>query len=476
MKLELLHYADKIKTLDSSGNIGILTLWSSTDVVLQRIAQSSLKQLPPEVCAISNFYGDGINQLLVNLLWNPQVTTLYILGADKTGSLGELRAFFDEGVEQIKLNGMDQNRIRGTNRLINAALVGPELFQDSPPALIDLTAAKLDDSIAKLADRLHSSEPLPQTRERIQVELVETPVEIFPSIRQAHQVVADGLLDAWAEVLFVIRRYGMPVELAKGERQEIQNLKVVITDPKWESSAAYNKFNLDMQGLVDYATEMLQPHLQPDTTYSYGNRLGEYFGYDMIGKVVSRLEADREDRKCYLSLWDPRFDMEDERGHPCWVGGFFRVYEEKLTLSTTFRTHRAYTAWIENAHGLMQFQYMIADRLNLGVGPLTMFSHSISIDPNQMAQADSVIGTRKWKLRDDGRGEVVFSIDDGKAVVEHRSGGLVLKRYEGANIEALSHKLAQDLVISDLNHALYVGRQLGKIQMALKHGIPYEES
>ncbi len=85
-----------------------------------------------------------------------------------------------------------------------------------------------------------------------------------------------------------------------------------------------------------------------------------------------------------------------------------------------------------------------------------------------------MIQGRKWKMRDDGRGDLVFRIEGGKAVVEHKQSGIVLKRYTSGNIEALSHQLAQDYVVSDLSHALYVGKELGRLQMCLKHGLPYD--
>ncbi len=257
---------------------------------------------------------------------------------------------------------------------------------------------------------------------------------------------------------------------------------MVVTNPGWQSDDDYAKYNLSRSKLEDYCETMLDPVLEADTSYTYGNRLQEYFGYDMIDVAVQRLQKDREDRKSYLALWDARLDMQDRnldgspRGHPCWVGGFFRVYDGALTLSVTFRTHRAYTAWIENVHGLINLQGKVAGRIGLPVGPLTVMSHSISIDPGQLPLVESIVKSRKWKMRDDGRGEVVFSINDGKAVVEHRMSGLVLKRYESANIEALSHQLAQDAIVSDLNHALYVGRQLGKLQLCLKNNLPYDEA
>lgn len=491
MKLELLCYPDKVTTLNPDGDVAILTLWSKVDTVTKKFGE-----FPLCVAAISNFYGDGLNQLLVNLLYNPQIRHVVIVGNNRTGSAQELKAYFDKGVEKVKINGSEQYRVRSTTRLVNEALARSELFCEvlgetvmrRPDVHIVEDGQPLDRQIELLrlvldSHRLSSPiDPSVYNNSRIRIDLVEPKIEVCPSVQAGHQIVSDNPLDAWGELLFCIQRFGLPTKLAKGDRKELLNLKVVITDPKWQDEAAYDKYNLKKEQLQRYCQMMMEPVLDADTTYTYGNRLQQYFDYDMVEKTVQRLKDDQEDRKCYLALWDPARDMNDanqdgsKRGHPCWVGGFFRVYDGKLTLSATFRTHRAYTAWIENVHGLMNLQATVAERIGLPVGPLTVISHSISIDPGQLNMVESIVSSRKWKMRDDGRGEVVFDLKDGKAVVEHKMSGVVIKRYESANIEALGHHLAQDMLVSDLNHALYVGRQLGKLQMCIANNLPYDEA
>lgn len=495
LALDLLYYGDKVNVLNPQGHVGILTLWSRTDVVLKKMAEK-MGGIPPCIAAVSNLYGDGISQLLVNLLYNPQISHLYIIGNNRTDSATELLHYFSRGVEEITINNSTQYRIKDTTRLVNSALADPTLFDGRRPIVgafchpfnkVDgERAPSLDRQIETLHYALSHIKPPEFVPERKVVTLAEPKITIFPSVQAGHQIISDNPLDAWGELLFLIQRFGLPTKLAKGDRKELLNLKVVITNPVWMEEGEYEKYNLNKSRMRDYCKTMLDPHLEADTSYTYGNRLQEYFGYDMIERAIQRLSEDKEDRKSYLALWDARGDMEDRnldgspRGHPCWVGGFFRVYDGRLTLSVTFRTHRAYTAWVENVHGLMTLQQKVADRLGLPVGPLTVVSHSISIDPGQLPLVESIVAARKWKMRDDGRGEVVFSIDgtegNKKVVAEHRMGGLVLKRYEGSNVEALGHQMAQDYLISDLNHALYIGRQLGKLQMCLKHGVAYEES
>lgn len=487
MLLELLCYSDKVTVLNPEGSVAILTLWSKVDTVMKKFQEGG-REFPPCVAAISNYYGDGINQLLVNLLNNPQITRILILGNNRTDSPTELLHYFGRGVEQVKINGSLQYRVKDTTRLINEALADNSLFDGRRPEVgcfcfeANGVQPPLDKQIETLRNVLALPSPPCPNVERRQVTLIEPKIEVCPSIQAGHQIVSDNPLDAWGELLFCIQRFGLPTKLAKGDRKELLNLKVVITDPKWQEEAQYQKYNLSKDGLERYCRMMMQPDLDADTSYTYGNRLQQYFEYDMIEKTVQRLKEDQEDRKCYLSLWDPARDMDDhnqdgsKRGHPCWVGGFFRVYDGKLTLSVTFRTHRAYTAWIENVHGLINLQKTVAERTGLPVGPLTVISHSISIDPGQLPLVESIVQSRKWRLRDDGRGEVVFDLKDGKAIVEHKMSGVVIKRYETANIEALGHHLAQDMLVSDLNHMIYIGRQLGRLQMCLKHGLKYEEA
>jgi thymidylate synthase len=45
-----------------------------------------------------------------------------------------------------------------------------------------------------------------------------------------------------------------------------------------------------------------------------------------------------------------------------------------------------------------------------------------------------------------------------------------LKEYRGKTAVSLQHQIARDVALSDINHAIYLGRQLAKAEMALKDG------
>lgn len=481
MSIDLLYYKDKIKVMNPDGHIGILTLWSRLDTSLQKLGE-----LPPSVAAVSNFYGDGISQLIANLLNNPQIQIIMAAGANRSGSIDELVAFFANGVEEIEMNGMRQRRIKGTTRIINEAITGPEMFDGDVPLI--WTFENIDHIADALRSPLHAEKLAfrPPTRQPKAITLIEPKIGSFPSVQTGHQIVADDMLDAWREVLHRILRFGNPVQLAKGARRELYNLKVVIRDLEWSTDEEYTKFNLNKNALETYATNIVNSTLPTDATYTYGNRLGAYFGFDTVSVMVDRLVADLEDRKSYVSVWDTREDLDppnkENGGHPCMVGLFCRVSNKQLLLSATFRTHRAYTAWIENIHALAWLSQLIVscvnDRTDAGLvaGPLTILSHSISVEPGQIPMVEGIVRGRKWKMRDDSHGDVVFSINEGKILVEHKLNGMTIGKYEGYNAETIGHKLAQDNVVQDLSHALYIGRQLGKLQLCIKLGLEYDES
>jgi thymidylate synthase len=152
------------------------------------------------------------------------------------------------------------------------------------------------------------------------------------------------------------------------------------------------------------------------------------------------------------------------------VSVFFRKFEDKLTLTATFRTHNALDAWLLNFSGLMSLQRKVAERAGLPPGAITVFSHSISIDPKELDRALTVVGKRKWKMHLDPMGYFRVTLDGDEIIVEHRAEDVTLKEYRGRTAVSLQQQIARDVAISDINHAMYLGRQLAKAEMALKEG------
>ncbi len=485
-----LYFGDKLTIINPTGTIGVLTLWSRVEYVVDRFRQAGV-DLDPATSPIAVFgtlYGNGLRELLRNLLYNPQIQTLLVCGRNRSGSLEDLQAFFRHGLEEAdspfiayeaEAQGQEVQtcRIKGTNRLIDN-LVRPELFLAVPEIHI-LGEPKDDATLQRVQDFFHHWQPRPATppgdRPRRHIPLPRVQVSHFPSIPQAHTVVRETPLEAWEEILFVISRFGHPVQLAKGERLELPNLKVVITQPVFEAEADLQKFHFDPEHLRRYQRDFLRGEMGADETYSYGHRLRTYFGADNLAAVLARLQADPEDRKAYLTLWDNRRDLQVPRGQPCFVSLFCRRYDGALTVNATFRTHNALDAWLPNVYGLMAVQEFLAAPLGLPAGPITVVSHSISIDRKELDRALALLSHRTFRLREDPCGYFRLSLDGNDILVEHRHGDVTLKEYRGTKAVHLQQQLARDLALSDLNHALYLGRQLARAEECLRTGRDFEQ-
>ena len=477
-----LYFRDRLTIINPRGIIGVVTLWSRVDYVLERFRQAGV-DLDPATSPIAGFgtlYGNGLRELLRNLLYNPQIQTLLICGHDRSGSKQELINFFELGLETLESSlvrykdgagstSVSPCRITRTKRLIDD-LVKPELFR------LELQRKWLGDpqeegTLSKIRGFFAAWRPGPPTEApRLEIPLPEVEVQYFPSNPRAFQVVRDSILEAWKEALYLLTRFGRRVTLKKGDRLELQHVKVVVEKPRFEPEEKLRALNLDPEQLRRYQADLLRGELRVDETYNYGHRLRRHFGLDALEACAQRLKQDPEDRKSYVTLWDTPRDLRAKEGRPCLVSLYFRKFEDKLTMSATFRTHNVMDAWPLNAYGLMAVQQWVAEGAGLPPGPLIVVSHSLGLDPREIDRALMVMGTRPFKVHMDPMGYFRVTLDGDEILVEHRFEDVTLKEYRGKKAERLQHEIARDAAVSDLNHAIYLGRQLAKAETALKEG------
>lgn len=482
-----LYFADRLTIINPQGTIGVVTLWSKVDYVIERFREAGV-DLDPQTSPIAVFgtlYGNGLREMLRNLLYNPQIRTLLVCGNDRSGSAKELINYFKLGTElEIKSvirfdlynEPMAPQRIIGTQRIIDP-LVPKEAFEKlgCEPTCKPLGDPHKKETLNEIND-FFSTWQSPSLERILRPKKEEIPllpqveVQYFPSNPRAHVVVQDGILGAWKEVLHLLTRFGRRVTLKKGDRLELQHVKVVVEKPRFEAEEKLHTVNLDPRKLRQYQEEILRGEMRADETYNYGHRLRTHFGLDTLAACVDRLKKDPEDRKAYVALWDTRRDLTVKEGRPCLVSLFFRKFEGKLMVSATFRTHNAMDAYPLNLYGLMAIQNWVAERVGLPPGAITVISHSLGLDPKELDRALMVIGQRPFKVRLDPMGYFRITLDGQEILVEHRFEDVTLKEYRGKKAVRLQHEIARDVALSDINHAIYLGRQLAKAEMALKEG------
>lgn len=473
-----LHFADKIRVINPKARLSVTTLWSRIDFVESLLEESGVDLDPAtsKIAVIGNLYGNGIPHMLRNLLYNPQLRDIVVCGANRSGSFEELKAFFEQGIESVTSLGETVTRIKGTSRIIDD-LISPNMFVEIP-RIEWVGELNGEPARRKLADFIECYLPRDLvTTDRIEIELPEVTVKHYPSEPRGCAIVADSPLAGWRELVFRLYRFGHLVHLRKGDRQELQNVKVVVKQPH-DSESDLQKFGFSLESLRQYQRDMLVGPLPEDQNYTYGNRIREYFGFDSLDIFADRLRNNPQDRDCYLALWDSRSDIESGDS-PCLVSMFFRVFDEQLTLSACYRTHNALDAWLKNIYGLIEAQRIVAEKVGIETGPLTVISHSISIDPSKYDLAERVAKVKPFSVDMDPNGQFMFSVDheSGEIVAQHfNNDGFLLHEYRSAKPERIQHEIARDCAVSDLNHAIYIGRQLAKAERCLQTGEDYEES
>ena len=480
---EPLYYGDRLETVNRAGYVGVVTLWSRVDFVKKRFDQAGVDLCPDTspIAVFGNLYGNGLRELLRNLLYNPQISVLVVCGRNRSGSKEELINFFSRGIEpctdtriQYKCGQgkVSPVRIAGTKRIIDD-LVTPEDFPRAP-RIFALGDLKDPSEIEKLKDlfehEISALRGLNSGVERKKVPLPEVEFDYFPGNPRSHVVVGVSPLETWKEIVFRLCRFGIPVKLTKGDRIEVQNLKAVVENPEGDDEKLLRKYNFDPAFLRRYQEEILSSGIEPDETYNYGHRIRKYFGIDGLEACIRRLEKDWEDRKCYIALWDTARDLVSDRGHPCLVSLFFRRFEGRLTLSATFRTHNALDAWLVNLYGLMAVQRYVAEKLGQKGGAITVYSQSITIDRKELGRAKEIAAEKKYRVVEDPNGYFRITLDGENIVVEHCTGDVILKRYEGRKASRLQHEIARDCALSDIGHAIYLGRQLQRAEECIKTG------
>ena len=500
MTFKPLYYADKITVINPRGDVGLVTLWTPL-----RTARRVLQATDPEIfdpqkgriAVISNLYGDGMHQMFCNLLYNPQIRYLVAVGEElEVPTVTEIEAFLKYGLEDDVMLGATVSRIRTTNRIFPALKefdvprLQRQLSFDYLGRLAGTNAGRLPDYLAS-----HPAAPADAEAQRIHVEIpppIDDDYRYMPSDVGAHQITRAHPLDCWEELVVRTVRFGHPVTLSSGERLELLNTKVVITEPVEESASALERYGFSLDKFHSYQEKMLNPEVPPDISYTYGNRLRAFFrsdekAIDTLESVKAILRRDPESRHAYISLWDVPTDLADgeDSGHsatPCLVTLFFRRSEGRLTLTATYRSHNLLTAWLQNVYGLIRIQREVCQHVEVPPGALTVVSHSLGIDPRNSRYTLARAISNEWKrdedfdrdngrhtLREDPNGYFVVTVDEaaGQLVAEHRYAGVLVKQYRSDRAIDIERQVIGDMAISLVSHAMWLSRELAAKEQLL---------
>jgi len=104
-------------------------------------------------------------------------------------------------------------------------------------------------------------------------------------------------------------------------------------------------------------------------------------------------------------------------------------------------------------------------------GGITVISHSLGLDPKEAARAEALAALPTTFIPDP-RGDLYIRTEDGEIRATHNGpDGTRLAEYTAKSASRLAKLLTDNQVLGDVSHALYVGRELQRMEQQLKEQV-----
>ncbi|WP_129597037.1 thymidylate synthase [Methanohalophilus profundi] len=201
---------------------------------------------------------------------------------------------------------------------------------------------------------------------------------------------ADTISDAWYRGLNIIWNHGENVTDERGSKiREFMNLMVVIDDPytnEIPADIAWNQERLD-----EYAKQLITGDNPQDFEYTYGQRLRNWDErVDQISYVIDKLKTSKSTRRATAVTWIPYIDTEVDEV-PCMILDDFKVRNNRLHMTTLFRSHDFAGAYPANLYGLSQLLKYVAQNTGYETGTITTISVSAHIYEHDWDRIEKIV-------------------------------------------------------------------------------------
>ncbi|MGP8330517.1 MAG: thymidylate synthase [Methanosarcinaceae archaeon] len=201
---------------------------------------------------------------------------------------------------------------------------------------------------------------------------------------------ASTISDAWYRGLNIIWNHGSVITDERGNQiREFLNLMIVIEDPYTNSIPEDISWNEER--LEEYSKQLITGENAQDFVYTYGQRLRNWDDkVDQIAYVIEKLKESETTRRATAVTWVPTIDtVVDEV--PCMIIDDFKIRNEKVHLTTLFRSHDFAGAYPANLYGLSKLLEYVAEKVGMKPGKITTISVSAHIYDHDWDKIEDII-------------------------------------------------------------------------------------
>ena len=463
-----LYFKKNIVVGNPESEVGVITLWTKMDT-------NVLPKLNPQLYAIAGqlySMNVGLSAVVRNLAANKNIRHLIVTGSQVATRSGDaIVSFFKNGVDK-------EYRVVGAE--------GAEVEKEIPVEAINSIRQNVILHDLRHVTNFSEINPYIQTLPKLgsygQSEVFPKteikPPERFPAEQSLHIIREKYIADAWIKILQTIMRFGIVKKSQYGDDQrEVLNLSVVISDQDPDNFQVPSFFPFKEEDIKKYVPEITQDVPLENTAYKYGNRLRSYFGVDQIRSIITTLKEANYSRRAVACTWHVEKD-HNSKDPPCINLIQALTQDGKLHITTYIRSNEMFEGWPLNAFGLRKLQKMICEETGLQMGTLTTVSNSAHLYESKWPKTMEVIKENPSRLmmQKDPRGNFVIEVEGNKIKVMHQDPeGRVLQEFEGENKKEIFQQMFTNQTVSQIDHALDLGAELQKAEIAVQKGIPYKQ-
>jgi len=460
-----LYFKEMLHVANRTHHVGIITLWSRKEIYIEGID-------PPKLYnTIGQLYSreEGINVILRNLAANRYITDLVVVGVNLNHCAEPLIDFFK--------NGVDEN-----HKVVSE--YNSEIDKEIPKEEIELLRRniKLHDlreytdlkEINLYLRKIPKREPYAEAKTYPKAEIKQP--DYYPSDHSGFIAKGNCIGDVWIDILKLINRFGYLKKTEYGDNEkELVSLMAVIKEedpgkPEWKEYFEFTKKELE-----EYIPQVTSAKEIQGVEYTYGQRLMNFKGIDQIEKIVKHIKEAKHTRRAVAVLWDVEKDIDSPKC-PCLdlIQGL--VQEDRLYFTCYFRSNDMFEAWPRNAFALRKLQKMVCEKTELQLGNLIIISDSAHIYERHFRKAEDIVEKYQEQRKlwvQDPYGTILIEVDDisKEIVVKHLSPeGKRLDDFKAKTAIEAYKRIASQNKISRIEHALDIGTELQKAEIALKLG------
>ncbi|MDO8647424.1 MAG: thymidylate synthase [Candidatus Diapherotrites archaeon] len=511
----------------NDAQVSVTFLWTMRDVIMPKLSKENL-------AIATNFYTPaGLAGMVRNLLANPQIRYMIMLGNEyacaspnnqglqQVTSANAIRAFFKQGITgERKIPGFesavyfDKNIPTGMIQKVSENVQLIDLNSEMPNASLD--------------EKIERANELLKTLEKKKVFLENPVVFAFEEMGESLPFEGGPLLvqgktipETWLEMIHAIYTYGRKNLMnANTDRwvKEINNMACVIEDAQ-NMDLSLNPFliPLTVEKIRAYQSEILSPELPAGKAYTYGNKLRAYYSpsskelkellendaiqnfefgkgefilenvkfngekaeINQVKDMIETLKRDPYSKAIVAVTWHPADELlRKHKSSPCLVMIQAMVQDEKLNLTVYFRSHDMVQGWPENAYGMAAIQKEIAEAIKVPCGLLIIISSSAQIYNNYYQQVETALKLYRKPRKDfrDAKGNFLVELkgEEISCTLMHPESSQALRMWGGKTAKELYSRISNDISMQG-SHAMYLGTELQKAEIALKKGISFEQ-